>query len=158
MKKICVLGHVFSFGLFLVVSSSNSMEMPAQKIQDLQPQGMALEKAGGLDSSLDKMSHNRMFRVQLQIDAPLQVGLNSLKLSVQDGKGAAIAGARLTITPWMPGMGHGVTVTPMVKEVGDGIYEVENIGFSMPGHWQLKIDISSAVQDDKVVFEFAAVP
>ncbi len=51
--------------------------------------------------------------------------------------------AHIEIEPWMPSHGHGANTVPQVHEMGDGQYHVDELTFSMPGHWELAIDIEA---------------
>jgi hypothetical protein len=63
---------------------------------------------------------------------------------------AAVEGAALTLTPWMPEHGHGVGAAPRVTELGDGAYEAD-FAWSMPGAWEVTIDIEADGGPDTAV-------
>ena len=42
----------------------------------------------------------------------------------------------------MPAHGHGSSTEAVVHEVGEGLYEVEDLSFSMPGIWEVRIDVA----------------
>ncbi len=66
-------------------------------------------------------------------------GTSSAELRVHDASGKARDGLALTVTPWMPAHGHGTSVMPVVTPTGDGAYVVEQLAFTMPGTWELRI-------------------
>jgi hypothetical protein len=47
----------------------------------------------------------------------------------------------------MPQMGHGTSVTPVVKDVGDGVYQVTDVYLFMAGLWELRTNIAGAMSD-----------
>ena len=81
-------------------------------------------------------------------------GQNELMIHLMDADGAAVAGAALAVEPWMPAHGHGSPEDPVVTEDGDGMYTVTNLVYSMPGHWEVRIDIEAGQQSDLLVLEY----
>jgi hypothetical protein len=67
-------------------------------------------------------------------------------LRVEDEIG--IQGLQLTVTPWMPAMGHGTSVRSTVTEAGDGHYRADDVYLFMPGLWELRISIMGSIQDN----------
>lgn len=59
-----------------------------------------------------------------------------------------------TLTPfiWMESMGHGSSPI-IVTKLGDGIYELSEIYFTMPGDWQLHLQLkkNNALVEDVVI-------
>jgi cytochrome oxidase Cu insertion factor (SCO1/SenC/PrrC family) len=84
----------------------------------------------------------------------LRNGTNALDFVVRDKKGKGIERAELTVTPWLPAMGHGVWDKPMVKERGAGKYSIQNIVTTMDGRWELKIYVRKGPVKDLAVFSF----
>jgi hypothetical protein len=87
----------------------------------------------------------------------LKVGVNTLDIIVHDKNDKDVAGATVTVTPWMPEMGHGVYEKPVVRERGGGLYSVENIILIMGGRWELRIKIRKEGVEDSVTFDFPDV-
>lgn len=79
---------------------------------------------------------------------PFVSGDNSLDLELSDSGGAMVSGGHVAIEPWMPAMGHGVSVVPDVTELGAGAYHAEHVTFSMPGQWELRFTINAAGVED----------
>jgi hypothetical protein len=76
-------------------------------------------------------------------------GANAFDVEVRRiSDGAALDGLELTITPWMPVMGHGTSARPVVSDIGSGHYLAENIYLFMPGLWELRISLSGPLRDD----------
>lgn len=93
----------------------------------------------------------------LIVGKTLKVGVNSAELIIHDENDKDLAGAKITVTPWMPGMGHGVNEEPVVIERGGGLYSIENIMLIMGGHWELRLNIAKDGIEDRVVFDFPNV-
>ncbi|MGA3120903.1 MAG: FixH family protein [Polyangiaceae bacterium] len=62
--------------------------------------------------------------------------------------GAPASGLTLVVVPWMPAMGHGTAVTPVVSETIPGTYLLANVDFFMPGQWVLRTTISGPPGSD----------
>ena len=79
---------------------------------------------------------------------PLVAGLDCLELVVTDpATGAAVDGLSITMTPWMPAMGHGADTTPLLTPLGEGRYVFTGVSLFMPGEWQLRTQFSGKVSD-----------
>jgi hypothetical protein len=81
---------------------------------------------------------------------PPQRGLDEARLTLTRRDGQPLEGVMLTVTPWMPEHGHGTSVAPTVMANGDGTWTVSNLYLAMAGQWQLRIDVSGAVNDELV--------
>jgi hypothetical protein len=76
---------------------------------------------------------------------PLEAGLECLQLVVTEAaSGAPVDGLTMTMTPWMPAMGHGASVTPQLTALGDGRYVFTDVSLFMPGEWQLRTKLTGA--------------
>jgi hypothetical protein len=74
---------------------------------------------------------------------PPQTGSSHVQLKVRNAStGAPVEGLAISVTPWMPAMGHGGSVTPTVTEMEPGVYVVTNLSFFMPGRWELRSTLS----------------
>jgi hypothetical protein len=79
---------------------------------------------------------------------PLIAGLQCVELVVTDpSTGAGVDGLEITMTPWMPAMGHGASVTPLLTPLGEGRYVFTDVSLFMPGEWQLRVQFSGGVSD-----------
>ena len=74
-------------------------------------------------------------------------GLDELQYTVTTPSGAPEDGLTMTVVPWMPDMGHGGSVTPVVTPEGHGVYLVTDVYFYMPGPWQLRTTFQGPVTD-----------
>ncbi len=110
------------------------------------------------DESLTKLTDNNLYSLELVIpDEHLKMGVNTVEIIVHHSTGGDVAQADVTVTPWMPSMGHGVMEKPVVMERGGGLYSVENIVLSMTGHWQLQVKVAKDDKTDEAVFDFPEV-
>jgi hypothetical protein len=110
------------------------------------------------DDSLTKLTDNKLYSLELVIpEKHLIMGVNTIELIIHHGKGGDVPTADLTITPWMPGMGHGVMEKPQITERGGGLYSIENVVLSMTGHWQILVTVSKDGAEDSAVFDFPEV-
>ena len=111
------------------------------------------DSAGG--SHGESTSKNGYFQAEFTpAPNPPQTGQNALEVLLFDAAGQPLDGAEMSVTPFMPGHGHGTSATPSVTAAGDGVYEVENIVYTMPGHWELTFDIAHGGQTDQLVAGF----
>ena len=65
-----------------------------------------------------------------------------------------LAGAALGAETVMRSMGHEAASAPAVAELGDGRYQLEEVIFSMPGLWELRLSASKGPLYDEVGFLF----
>jgi len=115
--------------------------------------GMSQPKEQAHEQSLLKMTGNGLYSVEIVIkDKVLKVGVNTLDILVHDKNGKDVAGAEISVVPWMPEMGHGVFEKPVVKEKGGGTYSVENVILIMEGLWELRLKIKKDNTEDNVIF------
>jgi len=56
-------------------------------------------------------------------------------------------GLTLTVTPWMPDMGHGTSIPPTVTARGSGLYDLTNVYLPMPGQVELRTQATGPVND-----------
>lgn len=79
-------------------------------------------------------------------------GTNTLDVNLTDAHGAALAGATIAVTPYMPAHGHGSSTTPKVTDLGGGAYRVEDVVLTMAGEWHLTFDVKEGARHDELVF------
>jgi hypothetical protein len=107
------------------------------------------------EDSILKMTDKGTFSVEMLLHGhALTMGLNEFDIIIHDAKDRDVPGARLTITPWMPGMGHGVLEKPEVTDRGGGLYNVKNVMISMGGHWEVRVRVEAGGETDSAVFNF----
>lgn len=85
-----------------------------------------------------------------------RTGAGNMTLTVSGAEDdAPLAGLKITLTPWMPGHGHGSNKTPVVTEKTNAIaYEISDIVYTMPGEWEARITIESAEHRDTIAFGY----
>jgi hypothetical protein len=110
------------------------------------------------EDSLTKLTDNNLYSLEIVIpEKHLKMGVNTIEIIVHHSTGGDVSQAELTVTPWMPSMGHGVMQKPVITERGGGLYSVENVILSMTGHWQLQVKVAKDDKVDSVVFDFPEV-
>jgi len=71
------------------------------------------------EQSLFKIMEKGLFSVEMVIkEKELKVGVNTLDIIVHGKNDKDVVGAKITVVPWMPEMGHGVFEMPVVRERG----------------------------------------
>jgi len=148
MARIIIL----LFMLFLAgCVSSNQMQQHENAAADHHQ----VDFARHFEGSELRFTEKEMFGVELVIpNERLSTGINEFDLIVHDIQHGDIEGATVTVTPWMPEMGHGSFSPNEVTEKGGGLYSVSNLVMVMGGHWELRIDIKKGDMEDRVVFDF----
>lgn len=73
-------------------------------------------------------------------------------LAPADDPEARITDAKLVVSAWMPGHGHGMVTKPASDPVGD-CYLVKGMLFHMGGHWQLFFDVLRGGGAERVEFD-----
>ena len=113
--------------------------------------GMHAPMTQHYEDSIFKVTENGEFSVEVLFpDKKVEMGVNNVDLIIHNKNDMDVTGARITVTPWMPSMGHGVMEKPVVNEKGGGLYNVKNVIFSMTGDWELRLDIASGSNTDSV--------
>lgn len=96
------------------------------------------------DSERPGVSGHFTLRMLEAQPAPAQKGDNTWKVRVTDAAGAAVTGATVKVTPFMPEHGHGTSIAATVTEDADGRYDITPVNLSMPGLWEVTFDVKSA--------------
>jgi hypothetical protein len=79
--------------------------------------------------------------------------LQKWTLHLENGSGAPIEKATITIDGGMPQHGHGLPTKPLVtKQLGNGDYRVEGMKFNMGGWWVVKFRVNAVAGVDSLVF------
>ena len=96
------------------------------------------------------------FRVALApATARIEVGATQSWLAAVRGpKGEPSTGCSLSFHGLMPEHGHGLPTAPRAtSEPEPGVYLVEGVRFSMPGFWEIKLDVDACGPRDVASFE-----
>ncbi|MCK6502651.1 FixH family protein [Myxococcota bacterium] len=81
---------------------------------------------------------------------PPVAGDTTLTVEIHDAAtDELLTGSTLTVTPWMPDHGHGISDPPDVVEDA-GVYTV-TFAYSMPGTWELTFDVDGSLGVDSAV-------
>ncbi len=77
--------------------------------------------------------------------APPAKGLNTWTIQVTDATNKPVAGASITLLPFMPDHGHGSSITPQIKAMPTaGMYQITLVDLFMPGIWTNTFTIKPA--------------
>lgn len=104
-----------------------------------------------------RVSANRKYTATLQPRAPLRLRrLQTLPVRITDAAGRPVDEARITVDGGMPEHGHGLPTQPRLgRALGDGVYEIDGVRFSMGGWWEFKLAIESPAGADRVTFNLS---
>lgn len=108
-----------------------------------------------LDLSLQRPTENKLYVVEVHsLAKPVVINkMHAWEASVKLPSGEPVSGAHIVVGGGMPQHFHGYPTQPRVTgELGDGRYLIEGMKFSMPGWWDLKLDIDGPAGKDKVTF------
>jgi hypothetical protein len=85
---------------------------------------------------------------------PPDVGDNSWTLEISDGSGP-VEGLDVTVVPWMPLHGHGLTPADYAAtDEGGGTYAVAPFDLVMPGLWEFRVRLGDGA--DEALFALCA--
>jgi YtkA-like len=96
------------------------------------------------------------FKLMSSTPAPPARGNNDWSIAIVDAvSGAPVAGAAMTVVPFMPDHNHGTSIKPTITDQGAGMYDVDPVNLWMPGLWQVTVTATpSGGTLDKAVFSF----
>ena len=95
------------------------------------------------------------FKLMSSTPAPPSRGDNTWQVDIVDGGGAAVTGAAVVVTPFMPDHNHGTGIKAVVTEPSAGHYQVTPVNLWMPGLWQVTVRATpSGGTADAAVFSF----
>ena len=69
------------------------------------------------------------------------------EITVTDKTGNPVDGLTVSVTPWMPAIGHGQSALVTVTPKGKGVYAVAPLAFFMAGEWELVTKIEGPMSD-----------
>lgn len=114
--------------------------------------GDADDEQERLASGVFEGEHGLLVEATLSPDPPRAGEVDmEMELSVD---GEALEGADVEVEPWMPAHDHGSNTDPVVDEHHAGHYVVDDLTFSMPGVWELRVVAQWDGGDDEVVWDF----
>ncbi|MED5621466.1 FixH family protein [Ideonella sp. BN130291] len=100
-----------------------------------------------LDQSMTRATAQRHYVVAIRpLIEPIAINqMHSWEVKVSTPAGTPVQHAQIEVDGGMPQHGHGLPTQPKVtRELGDGRYLVEGMKFSMPGWWELKLQVRPA--------------
>jgi len=115
----------------------------------------AMPLPSDLDLSTTRLSGHKVFKVSFtsKLDPIVINRMHEWQLKVETPDGQPVSGAEITIDGGMPQHGHGLPTEPAVtRELGEGLYLVGGLRFSMPGWWVLNFHIKADGKEDTVTF------
>ncbi|MCA9524974.1 MAG: FixH family protein [Myxococcales bacterium] len=86
--------------------------------------------------------------------APPELGDNTWQVAIVDAAGAPQAGCTVEPSPRMPAHGHGTNTPAVVRELGEGSYEITPLDLFMPGLWEVPLHLVCGDAEDEVLFAF----
>ena len=99
-------------------------------------------------------SQNAQFNGQLMaVEGGLKVGLNRYQMSLTSLVDTESPVESITVEPWMPDHGHGSDRSPEVSRTEQDLYLIENVVYTMPGFWELRVEVMTQSGADTLVFE-----
>lgn len=108
-----------------------------------------------LNLALDRPTDRNTYQIELHSLAdPIEINkIHAWEIKVRNPTGEAVTNARIDVDGGMPQHGHGFPTQPKVtRELGDGRYLLEGMKFSMPGWWEIKLNVTSSLGADNVTF------
>jgi hypothetical protein len=98
------------------------------------------------ETGLTKQAAPQRLSIELAAAEPAPPAVrsdNAWRLRVTDEDGAAVTGAELFATPYMPKHQHGIAEV-IVSELGAGQYQLAPIELIMPGVWEIPVSVTPA--------------
>ena len=104
-----------------------------------------------------RASANQLYKATLQPAQGFRLRqLQTVPVLIVDAKGQPVDGATISVDGGMPEHSHGLPTRPVVKRyLGNGVYEIEGLRFSMGGWWELKLAIDAPAGSDRVTFNLS---
>jgi hypothetical protein len=102
-------------------------------------------------SALDSLGGAYHLELSPEPDPPT-AGDTALTIALTAG-GEPSPGAALTLLPWMPDHGHGVSSEPEVSEQEGAVYQATWL-YPMPGYWEITVTIDGDAGLDEVVVAY----
>ncbi len=139
---------------FLLFTGCAGNKVPASKFSRIDQKVGDFTKH--LEESLFKATDNGLFSIEvLLFDGNLKVGRNDFDIVIHDISDKDVEEAGLEIIARMSE--SNIKIKPRIGSLQPGLYSVNNLELSMPGHWELLITVRKDHSKDKVVFDFPQV-
>ncbi|MDH4094121.1 MAG: FixH family protein [Betaproteobacteria bacterium] len=104
-----------------------------------------------------RVSANQKYTATLQPREPLRLRrLQTVPVRITDAAGRPVEQARIAVDGGMPEHLHGLPTQPRLgRSLGNGVYELDGVRFSMGGWWEFKLAIESPAGADSVTFNLS---
>jgi len=104
-----------------------------------------------------RASANQKYTATLQPREPLRLRrLQTVPVRITDAAGRPVEQASFTVDGGMPEHLHGLPTQPRIgRSLGNGVYEIDGVRFSMGGWWEFKLAIDSPAGADRVTFNLS---
>jgi len=105
-----------------------------------------------------RLTENGLYKISIySLRHPLPIGIiHSWTVHIEAVDGQPIENAKIYIHGGMPAHQHDFPTQPRVSQyLGNGNFLIEGVKFSMPGHWEMRLNIKQREQHkrDRIVFE-----
>lgn len=117
--------------------------------------GETIQRPENIDTSDTVVSEKGLFQVAYDTSVkPIPIGrIHQWRVQVLDAEGNPVESARILIDGGMPEHGHGLPTEPeMTDNLGNGVYEIGGMRFSMPGWWVVELQVLTMDQRDTATF------
>ncbi len=114
-----------------------------------------MERPENIDTSTEVMSEKGLFQVAYDTEVkPIPIGrIHRWRIQVLDAGGNPVESARILVDGGMPEHGHGLPTEPeMTDNMGNGVYEIGGMRFSMPGWWVVEFQVLTMDRRDTATF------
>jgi len=104
-----------------------------------------------------RASANQKYTATLLPREPLRLRrLQTVPVRITDANGRPVEQALIKVDGGMPEHGHGLPTQPRIgRALGDGVYEIDGVRFSMGGWWEFKLAIETPAGADRVTFNLS---
>lgn len=139
---------VAAFAFIALAATAGCGEVLAHGTEDVRPPAASEFGLG------PRTSANGVYTAVLEPREPIRLRqMQKVAVRVLDAGGRPIDGASISIQGGMPEHRHGLPTQPKVtRSLGEGVYEIEGVRFSMGGWWELTLAIESPAGADSVTF------
>jgi hypothetical protein len=117
---------------------------------------MLMPPPADLDLSRVQTSENGTFVATVEPGAIVIGKAQAWTIAIETADGKPVALEAISLDGGMPAHGHGLPTAPEVtRALGNGRFAVENMLFSMPGWWVVKIHVDTTAGTDTATFNFS---
>ena len=131
-----------AFAVTFALAACGKSGTPAESVPDAGYDCSMETRADTFSAGMSKVGTQGMltFKLMSSQPAPPARGNNTWDLDIVDSTGAAVTGATLVVTPFMPDHNHGTSIKTIVTEPTPGHYVLTSVNLWMPGFWQTTIE------------------